>query len=96
MPTSRKLPFLQIVIASLALAIVLVSVVSAGGPNAHPNTHPNAQERKPVTAGSQAPPLYLGIDSYGHWDKLSYLEIGDRIWGSLRPTPMVPTPITAT
>jgi Protein of unknown function (DUF2961) len=25
------------------------------------------------------PPLYLGLDSYVHWDKLSYLEIGDRI-----------------
>jgi hypothetical protein len=25
------------------------------------------------------PPLYLGLDSYAHWDKLSYLEFGDRI-----------------
>lgn len=30
--------------------------------------------------GSQ-PPLYLGLDAYRHWDKLSYLELGDRVTG---------------
>ena len=30
--------------------------------------------------GSQ-PPLYLGLDAYRHWDKLSYLELGDRMTG---------------
>jgi hypothetical protein len=79
MPNSRNLPFVPIIIASIALAIVLLSVVTAGGPN--------AKERKPVRAGSQAPPLYLGIDSYRHWDKLSYLEIGDRIWGQSTADP---------
>ncbi len=28
-----------------------------------------------------APPLYLGLDAYRHWDKLSYLELGDRVEG---------------
>jgi len=27
------------------------------------------------------PPLYLGLDAYRHWDKLSYLELGDRVTG---------------
>src|SRR5947209_378088 len=31
-------------------------------------------------AGS-VPPLYLGLDAYRHLDKLSYLELGDRIAG---------------
>ncbi|MEO8953802.1 MAG: hypothetical protein ABI396_12380, partial [Ktedonobacteraceae bacterium] len=32
------------------------------------------------TPGSQ-PPRYLGLDAYRHWDKLSYLELGDRVTG---------------
>ncbi|HEX7737264.1 MAG TPA: DUF2961 domain-containing protein [Ktedonobacteraceae bacterium] len=30
-------------------------------------------------AGGNTPPLYLGLDAYRHWDKLSYLELGDRV-----------------
>lgn len=30
---------------------------------------------------STTPPLYLGLDAYRHWDKLSYLEFGDRVEG---------------
>ncbi len=34
-------------------------------------------------AGAQtAPPLYLGLDAYRHLDKLSYLELGDRVEGA--------------
>ena len=32
-----------------------------------------------INSSNAVPPLYLGLDSYAHWDKLSYLEIGDRI-----------------
>ena len=32
------------------------------------------------TVGSQLP-LYLGLYAYRHWDKLSYLELGDRVTG---------------
>ena len=31
---------------------------------------------------AQTPPLYLGLDAYRHVDKLSYLEIGDRVEGA--------------
>jgi hypothetical protein len=37
----------------------------------------------PTRAGTQsAPPLYLGLDAYRHLDKLSYLELGDRVEGA--------------
>ncbi len=31
---------------------------------------------------AQTPPLYLGLDAYRHVDKLSYLEMGDRVEGA--------------
>jgi hypothetical protein len=34
------------------------------------------------------PPLYLGVDSYLHWDKLPYLEIGDRVAGQSSADPV--------
>ncbi|HVB21361.1 MAG TPA: DUF2961 domain-containing protein [Ktedonobacteraceae bacterium] len=34
-----------------------------------------------------APPLYLGLDAYRHWDKLSYLELGDRVDGQSTADP---------
>jgi hypothetical protein len=33
------------------------------------------------TPANTAPPLYLGLDAYRHWDKLSYLEFDDRVEG---------------
>ncbi len=33
----------------------------------------------PVTGSGNVPPLFLGLDAYAHWDKLSYLEFGDRV-----------------
>src|SRR5919198_2754324 len=45
----------------------------------------------PGIAGSREkdtpPPLYLGLEAYRHWDKLSYLEIGDRVWGQTTADP---------
>lgn len=34
-----------------------------------------------------APPLYLGLDAYRHWDRLSYLELGDRVEGATTADP---------
>jgi hypothetical protein len=34
-----------------------------------------------------APPLYLGLDAYRHWDRLSYLELGDRVEGEATADP---------
>ena len=33
------------------------------------------------TFAATTPPLYLGLDAYRHWDKLAYLELGDRVEG---------------
>ena len=41
----------------------------------------------PNQATTDAPPLYLGLDAYRHWDKLSYLEIGDRVEGASTADP---------
>src|SRR5215472_11016869 len=35
-----------------------------------------------TTTAQTAPPLYLGLDAYRHLDKLSYLELGDRVEGA--------------
>ncbi|HZO71998.1 MAG TPA: DUF2961 domain-containing protein [Ktedonobacteraceae bacterium] len=40
-----------------------------------------------TTAVHTAPPLYLGLDAYRHWDKLSYLEMGDRVEGQSTADP---------
>ncbi|TMC15928.1 MAG: hypothetical protein E6J34_20720 [Chloroflexi bacterium] len=47
------------------------------------------QQTSPMTSKDMrtVPPLYLGLDAYRHWDKLSYLEVGDRVegWSSADP-----------
>jgi hypothetical protein len=73
MPISRIVLFLLLVATTLALLLTLVSSTRATA-----DTRPSPQA---------TPPLYLGIDSYRHWDKLSYLEIGDRIWGQATADP---------
>ncbi len=35
-----------------------------------------------TTTAQTSPPLYLGLDAYRHLDKLSYLELGDRVEGA--------------
>jgi Protein of unknown function (DUF2961) len=35
-----------------------------------------------VLPATQTPPLYLGLDAYRNVDKLSYLEVGDRVEGA--------------
>ena len=41
----------------------------------------------PTVGSSSPPPLYLGLDAYRHWDKLSYLEFGDRVSGQSTADP---------
>src|SRR5947207_11439278 len=40
-----------------------------------------------TTTEQTAPPLYLGLDAYRHLDKLSYLELGDRVEGASTADP---------
>lgn len=40
-----------------------------------------AQSTGTVRPTNGTPPLYLGLDAYRHVDKLSYLELGDRVEG---------------
>src|SRR5260221_13272586 len=39
------------------------------------------------TTAQTPPPLYLGLDAYRHLDKLSYLELGDRVAGASTADP---------
>src|SRR6266849_1437895 len=41
-----------------------------------------AQGAGTASPTAQTPPLYLGLDAYRHLDKLSYLELGDRVEGA--------------
>src|SRR5437763_5972744 len=40
-----------------------------------------------TTIAQASPPLYLGLDAYRHLDKLSYLEVGDRVEGASTADP---------
>src|SRR5436305_12535803 len=40
-----------------------------------------------TTPAQTSPPLYLGLDAYRHLDKLSYLEVGDRVEGASTADP---------
>src|SRR2546421_11126894 len=40
-----------------------------------------------TTTAHTSPPLYLGLDAYRHLDKLSYLEVGDRVEGASTADP---------
>ncbi|HMA37377.1 MAG TPA: DUF2961 domain-containing protein, partial [Chloroflexia bacterium] len=70
-------------LALLGLAGVLLST---RGPVTLPGQAPGAPPRGPA-ALLPAPPLYLGLDAYRHWDKLAYLEIGDRVAGQSTADP---------
>src|ERR1700726_1577222 len=40
-----------------------------------------------ANGNSSQPPLYLGLDAYRNLDKLSYLELGDRVSGQSTADP---------
>ncbi|HEY0755215.1 MAG TPA: DUF2961 domain-containing protein [Ktedonobacteraceae bacterium] len=66
------------------LALLLMLLLWADTParslssNYTPTPCPLFQDTQHVASGN-IPPLYLGLDAYRHWDKLSYLELGDRV-----------------
>jgi hypothetical protein len=60
----------------MVLAVVLLAGLLAGCPTAAPRADPAA-----------VPPMYLGLDAYRNWDKLPYLEIGDRVAGQSTADP---------
>jgi hypothetical protein len=67
---------------AVAVTLALIAVIaglalSTSGARRH-DGHPSIA----------VPPLYLGLDSYLHWDKLPYLEIGDRVAGQSTADPV--------
>lgn len=46
-----------------------------------------AQNTGTTSPTAQTPPPYLGLDAYRHLDKLSYLELGDRVEGASTADP---------
>lgn len=66
--------FLLLISATMACAAALL-ITTAGSYGAGP------------LSPAQAPPIYPGIEQYRHWDKLSYLEVGDRVWGQSTADP---------
>ncbi len=66
---------------ALCLLLALLRPNGAVGSDAHLTAIHEAN-------GTQfAPPLYVGLEAFRHWDKLSYLEIGDRVWGQSTADP---------
>ncbi len=64
-----------------------VIIVAPTSPPTHATNIAPAPPPTPATYGGVAPPLHLGLDAYRYWDKLSYLEVGDRIWGQTSADP---------
>jgi D-arabinan exo alpha-(1,3)/(1,5)-arabinofuranosidase (non-reducing end) len=75
----------------LAVIFLTVRFWSTSNPNEITNACATARELQGVVAAtthSQAfSPLYLGLDAYRYLDKLSYLELGDRVEGASTADP---------
>lgn len=70
----------------VALLLLLFSIpMSALLVQVHTNIEQHASSQDPCvipsTPTGNSLPHFLGLDSYLHWDKLSYLDIGDRVVG---------------
>lgn len=68
------------------ITVILLSIHFWPGPSSHPSNQtckstPISLHTSISPAKNTAPPLYLGLDAYRHLDKLSYLEMGDRVEG---------------
>ncbi len=68
------------------ITIILLSIHFLPGPSSHQSSQICKNTLLPQNiftslAKNTAPPLYLGLDAYRHLDKLSYLEMGDRVEG---------------
>lgn len=86
---SKRLGKLIFGVAGLLLigaASLFVALHGDGGGNTVVIVAP-AQHITRAASGGVAPPLYLGLDAVRHWDKLAYLEVGDRIWGQTSADP---------
>jgi hypothetical protein len=60
----------------VATGVILLAALLAG---CAPST--------PTPDSRSVPPMYLGLDAYRNWDKLPYLEIGDRVAGQSTADP---------
>ncbi|MBV9709390.1 MAG: DUF2961 domain-containing protein [Ktedonobacteraceae bacterium] len=86
----------RVVLVSLfVFIIVLLSVHFWPGSSSHQSSQPckgtralqNTSSSNRANGALAAPPLYLGFDAYRHLDKLSYLEMGDRVEGQSTADP---------
>src|SRR5947209_229537 len=76
----RIVLFLLFLFASIIIALRFWPVTnSSKSVNACNPTAP--QGTGVVSPTTRTPPLYLGLDAYRNVDKLSYLEVGDRVEG---------------
>src|SRR5438270_2156248 len=75
------------------LAVILLAVrfwptgTASGTVNACAVTKESQGTVAAPTTAQTSPPLYLGLDAYRHLDKLSYLELGDRVEGASTADP---------
>ncbi len=75
----------------LAVVFLAVRFWSTSNPNEITNGCAVARESLGAvaapTSSQTSPPLYLGLDAYRNLDKLSYLELGDRVEGASTADP---------
>src|SRR5579884_1919905 len=87
MRVRRYLPGRIVLLLLVFCVVVLIAARFLFWPVASPSHPPQtcaaaeAIAESKVTGKQVAPPLYVGLDAYRHWDKLSYLEVGDRVEG---------------
>jgi hypothetical protein len=80
--------FILFLLAAVLLALRYWPISSTGRLTNACNSIGQSQEATATTASVHTPPpLYLGLDAYRHLDKLSYLELGDRVEGASTADP---------
>jgi hypothetical protein len=74
-----------LILSLLAVILLAVHFWPTGNSSDTRNACAAARESQGTVAATTTvqtlPPLYLGLDAYRHLDKLSYLELGDRVEG---------------
>src|SRR5712692_9586854 len=81
MLSRRHIPFRSTLLILLVLVILATLVGSVFWHFSHSGVTGKQLTGTPTASANSPPPLYLGLDAYRHWDKLSYLEFGDRVEG---------------
>jgi len=82
--TARRVRIAFLVMLTFLLLTTLVASVIWYKSSTHTTQDHTCMSSDTTTSTSDynsPPPLYLGLDAYRHWDKLSYLEFGDRVSG---------------